>query len=158
MEKISFPENTLIFLNKSYLTVKKNNKMFCCDYFMFGRIIEASTTPQDMSTYDLKENKVKMVREILGLYETVGYVIVRGLPDEAFFNYGFDKEMTKILYLHYRGRIPNSFCGTMFNRRKMLAESCEVDAKRSNIYFFALHHRQDRRHKPIPKKCQHFSY
>ena len=166
MEKVNFSENALIFLNKSYLTVKKNNKMFCCDYFMFGWIIEASTTPQDMSTYDLKENEVKMVRprynneteEFLGLYETVGYVIVRGLPKEAFFSYGFDKEMSKILYLHYRRRIPNSFCGTIFNRRKMLAESCEVDAERSNIYFFALHHRQGRRHKPRPKKCQHFSY
>ena len=59
-----------------------------------------------------------------------------------FFNYGFDKEKSKILYSHYR-RSSNSFCGTMFDRHKMWVENCEVDAECSNIYFFSvLHHRQ----------------
>ena len=31
MEKINFPENTLIYLNQLYLTVKKNKEIFCCD-------------------------------------------------------------------------------------------------------------------------------
>ena len=31
MEKINFPENTLIYLNQSHLTVKKNKEIFCCD-------------------------------------------------------------------------------------------------------------------------------
>ena len=35
-----------------------------------------------------------------GLYETIGYVVVRGSPEEVFFNYGYDCEKSKILYLH----------------------------------------------------------
>ena len=36
MEKVNFPENTLFYLNQSYLTVKKNKKNFYCDYFILG--------------------------------------------------------------------------------------------------------------------------
>ena len=66
-----------------------------------------------MSTNDLKENEVRMVRskynpetsEFLRLYETVGFVVARGSPEEVFFNYGYDKEKSKVLYFHYRRRI-----------------------------------------------------
>ena len=36
MEKVNFPENTVFYLNQSYLTVKKNKKIFYCDYFILG--------------------------------------------------------------------------------------------------------------------------
>ena len=60
--------------------------------------------------------------EFLGLYETVGFMVVRGSPDEVFFNYGFEKEKSQVLYSHYRRRIPNSFNGTIFNRHHVLIE------------------------------------
>ena len=75
-------------------------------------------------------------REFLGLYETVGYAAVRGSPEEVFFNQGYDNEKSKVLYSHYRRRMANSFCGTMFNSHKILVESGEIDPNRSNIYFF----------------------
>ena len=86
MEKVNFPENTLIYLNQAYLAVKKNQKKFCCDYFILGQIIEVSTPPYDMSACNLKENKVKMVRprcssetgEFPSLYDTVCYIVVKG--------------------------------------------------------------------------------
>ena len=64
-----------------------------------------------MSTYILKENEVKMVGpkynpktgEFLGLYENVGFIVVRGSPEEVFFNYGYDKEKSKVLYAHHKG-------------------------------------------------------
>ena len=73
-------------MNQAYLTVKKNKRILYCDYFVLGQIVEASTPPQDMSTYTLKENELKVVRpkynaetwKFLGLYETVGYSVVRG--------------------------------------------------------------------------------
>ena len=40
------------------------------------------------------------------------------------------------LYSHCGRMIPNSFCGAMFNRHRLLVESCEVDPESSNIYFF----------------------
>ena len=91
-----------------------------------------------MSTYVLKKNSVSMLRpkynpergEFLGLYETVVFM-VRGSPEEVFFNYGYDKEKSNVLYAYYRRRISNFFSGTMIERG-------EADAEFSNIFFFSL--------------------
>ena len=32
MEKVNFPENTLLYINQAFLTVKKNKNIFYCDY------------------------------------------------------------------------------------------------------------------------------
>ena len=86
---------------------------------------------------------IKMVRpkynpetgEFLGPYATVGFMVVRGSPEDVFFTYEDDKEKSKVLYAHYRRRIPNSFSGTIFNRHRVMIESAEADAEFSNIYF-----------------------
>ena len=135
MEKVNFLENILIYFNQTYLTIKKYKKIFYCDYFILGQIVESSNPPQDVSSQTLKENRVKMVRprcdpktsEFKGLYETLGYLVLRGSPDEVFFNYGLDREKSKVLYSHYRGRTPNYFSGTIFNRHRTMIESEEVD-------------------------------
>ena len=74
--------------------------------------------------------------EFKGLYETIGYLVVKGSPEEVFFNYRFNCEKSKVLYLHYRRRIPNSFTRTIFNRHRTMIESGVVDGDFSNIYFF----------------------
>ena len=89
-----------------------------------GQILEVANPPEDISTYILKENEVKMIRpkydaetgEFLGLYKNFGFIVVRGSPDEVFFNYGYNKDKSKVLYSPYRRRIPNSFSRTIFNR------------------------------------------
>ena len=73
--------------------------------------------------------------EFLGLYETVGFMVVKGSPDEVFFNYGYNKDKSKVLYSHYRRRIPNSFSGIIFNCHRTI-ETGEIDSEFSNIYFF----------------------
>lgn len=75
-----------------------------------GQIVEATNPPENISTYVLKENEVKMMRpkynaevgKFLSIYETVGFMVVRGSPDEVFFSYGYDKDKFKFLYSHYR--------------------------------------------------------
>ena len=74
--------------------------------------------------------------EFLCYYETIGYLVVRGSPEEVFFNYGFDKEKSKILYSTYCKRMSSSFSRTAFNRHKSMIESEEVEGDFSNIYFF----------------------
>ena len=138
MKEVNYLENTILYLNQAYVTVTKNKKVYYCDFFVLGQIVE------DISTYFVKENKVKMIRpkynaetgEFLGLYETIGFMAVRGSPDEVFFNYGYDKDKFKVLYSHYRRRIPNSFCGTIFNRQRAMIETGEINSEFSNIYFF----------------------
>ena len=62
MEKVNYQENTLFYVNQAYLTVKKNKKIFYCDYFVPGQIVESSNPPEDISSYTLKENEVRMIR------------------------------------------------------------------------------------------------
>ena len=85
-------------------------------------------------------------REFLGLYETVGFMVVRRSSDEVFFNYGYDKDRSKVLYSHYRRRIPNSFYEIIFNRHRAMIEAGEIDSEFSNIYFFPIYHGQKGRH------------
>ena len=90
--------------------------------------MEAENPPEDISTDALKENDAKMIRpknnaetgELLGLYETVGFMVVTESPEKVLFNYGYDKGKSKVLYFHYRRRIPNSFSGTIFNRHRAM--------------------------------------
>ena len=74
--------------------------------------------------------------EFVGLYQTIGLIVIRGDAEEVFFNYGYDKEKSKVLCSHYRRRIPNAFCGTMFNRHRMAVESGELESDRSCLFFF----------------------
>ena len=62
MEKVKFPENTLLYVNQAYLTVQKNKKIYYCDSYIIGQIVEASNTLENISTYQLKERVVKMAR------------------------------------------------------------------------------------------------
>ena len=92
-----------------------------------------------MSKYELQDREVKFfcpryhkdTGEFLGLYETVGLLGVRGDAEEIFLNYEYDKEKSKVLYLNYRRKTPNSFCGNIFNRQRSVIE-CEE----TSLYFF----------------------
>ena len=92
----------------------------------------------------MKKNDVTMVRprydpetgEFKGLYKTIGYLVVRGSPEEVFFDYGYDKEKSKVIYSYYRRRIPNSFSRIIFNRHRIQIESGEIDGDSSRIFFF----------------------
>ena len=87
MEKGNFPENSLIYINQAYLTFQKNKKIYYYDYFIFGQIIEASNPPSNIETYELKDREVKYyfprynkeTGEFLGVYKTVGLLVVRGM-------------------------------------------------------------------------------
>ena len=50
-----------------------------------------------------------VARQILGLYEWLGFITVRTDPDENFLDYGFCKKKLKILYSYHEIRIPNSW-------------------------------------------------
>ena len=71
----------------------------------------------------------------LGLYESIGYITVRGDYEEHFFDYGFCKEKSKLLYSYHKTVISSSFSGTFFNRHKISYESGSLPTDSSNIYF-----------------------
>ena len=152
MEKVNYPENSIFTLTR-LLTVQKSKKMYYADRLISGQVIEAANVTQDIDSYQCAENEVKIYRpkydistgQFLGLYETVGLIIVRGDDDEVFFNYGFDKDKSKVLYSYQKGKIINSFSGTTLNCHKDMIESGELESEYSNLFFFfyrALHYRQ----------------
>ena len=55
----------------------------------------------------------------MGLYETLGLIIVRGDKDETFLK-------LNLLYSYQNRRIPNSFRDTLFNRHEYIIESGEL--------------------------------
>ena len=120
--------------------------MFYADYLILGQIIEGLNAPEHVSTYFCKEREVKIVRpryepttgEFLGLYETIGFIVVRGDDDDHFLNYGYDQNKSKYLYSFYKRRIPNYFGDTMFTRHRAMFENGYLDTDFSR-FFFAFH-------------------
>ena len=143
MEKVNYPGNTLFYKNQAYLTVKRNKKIFYCDYFILGQIIESSNPTENILSYTFRENEFRMIRpkydtstgEFKGLYKTIRFLVVRGAPDENFFSFGYYQNKSKVLYSHCRRKIPSSFSGTIFNRHRSLIENGKAENDYSNILF-----------------------
>lgn len=72
----------------------------------------------------------------LRLYETVGFIIVRGDSDKVFLNYGFKKQKPGVSYSYCKRKILNGFSGTIFNRHCSILESGERESDMSHLYFF----------------------
>ena len=101
-------------------------------------------SPEDLKNHKFKLDEAKILRlkydtvsgESLGLVETLGYLTIHGDGMECFFDYGYSKENSKVLYSHYKMKIPNSFLGTIFNRHRIQYEFSALDTESSKTYFF----------------------
>ena len=100
IEKKNFPENSIFYLNQGYQSVKDNKKIYHADMFLIGQVNECLSPLEDLHSYECGDREVKMYRPkydkmtgaFLGLYETLGYIMVRGDPQEHFLHYGFCKK------------------------------------------------------------------
>ena len=102
---------------------KAEDYAICLDYAILGQIILASNC-SDLDNYNLKDNEVIIyvpwyntetghLREIK---RWLGFLMVRGDPDEVFCPYGYDEERSKILYSSFKHPLPNIFQGTAFKK------------------------------------------
>ena len=71
-----------------------------------------------------------------GLYESLGYIMVRGEADEHFLGYGYSKQNSEMLHSFHKKCMPNSFSGTFFNRHKIQHKSGALQTNFSQIYYF----------------------
>ena len=112
-KKISYSENSIIYINQVYLTVKINKKLYYHHYFLLGQITETINPQEKIASYVCKDCEVKFYMshydtstgQFLGLYETIGYLVVRSDDDKHFLNYGLCEENSKILYSYLRNRL-----------------------------------------------------
>ena len=98
--KNDFPENSLVYINQAYLTVKERDTMIYCDYTILGQIVVFRSTPEGENIDELIKNDKKLVKiympmydtttgKFLGVKESVGYIMIRNQEDEAFLSYGY---------------------------------------------------------------------
>lgn len=74
--------------------------MFFDEHFILGQVIEAANVPSDIGSYVYVQDEVKFYRpqcnlstgKFVGLYETVGLIIVGANNNETFINHGFKKD------------------------------------------------------------------
>ena len=86
LDKENFPQNSLIYINRGYLTIKDNRKPFYADYYLIGQVNECVNPPEDIENQVCEEREVKLylpryvvvTGKFLGLYERLGYIVVRG--------------------------------------------------------------------------------
>lgn len=143
-KKVNYPQNLIIYINQAYLTVKNNKKMYYADIFLLGQSKEAINLPENVSKDVFKDREIKSYRpkydvstgQFLGLYGTIGYLVVREDEEEHFLNYGYCEENSEIFYSYHKRRIPNSFGDTFFNKHQLLFETGQLKTDFSNIYFF----------------------
>lgn len=136
-EKDNYPENPLFYVNQVFLTVQKSNKMYYTNRYILSQATGAANVSKNIHNYECAKNEVKMYRpesgiatgEFLGLYKTVGLIIVRRENKEAmmkpFANFDYDKVNSKLLFSYQKRRIPNSFSGTLFSRHNYMIENVD---------------------------------
>ena len=145
LEEVNFPENSLFYINQAYLTIQKSKKIFYGDYCLIGQAHESVNPPSGIQNYQCKDDEVKYYRpkydkdtgKFLGLYEAVGFLVVREDPFEVFLLYGYNATKSKILYSTYKQKISSSFSGTLFSRHIKLIENSD-DLKMSQLFFSSL--------------------
>lgn len=59
-DKENIPENSIIYVNQGYLTIKDNKRLLYADYFLLGQVIEAINPPEAIRNYVCKEHEVKL--------------------------------------------------------------------------------------------------
>ena len=102
--------------------------------------------PKDIESYQLNDNKVKILRsrydpisgEFLGIEYCAALVTVRNDPEEQFFNYGYHKENSRVLYSTRKLKVPNSFKTTIFGQHRMQYEGGVFDEQKFSKLFFYL--------------------
>ena len=86
--------------------------------------------PKEIESYELNDNEVKILRsrydpvssEFLGIEYCVALVTVRNDTEEQFFDYGYHKENSKVLYSTRKLKVPSSFKTTIFGQHRMQYE------------------------------------
>lgn len=62
MEKVNFPENSLLYINQADATIQKGQKIFYGKHFILRQKIETANVPTDIKSYVHRPEEVKIYR------------------------------------------------------------------------------------------------
>ena len=142
--KANLPENTIFYINQAYQSFKDGKKVYYTDVFILAQIMPLAQQPKDIESYELNDNEVKSLRlkydpvsgKFLGIEYYIALVTVRNDQGEQFFDYGYHKENSKVLYSTRNLKIPNSFKTTSFGQHKMQYEGRAFREQNFSFFFF----------------------
>ena len=123
--------------------------------FILAQIMPPTQQPKDIESYELNDNEVKILRprydpvsgEFLGIKYCVALVTVRNDQEEQFFDYGYNKANSKVLYSTRKLKVPSSFKTTIFGQHKIQYEGGAFDEQKFSKLFFYLPATVDRNEK-----------
>ena len=144
---------TTFYINQGYLSYKDNKKIYYCDTYIIEQVVPLLNPPENLESYVLHSDEAKIIKpkydhvrgEFLGLIKSLGYLTVRRDDHEHFFDYGYNKENSKVLYSTHKMKIPNSFSSTIFIKHRIQFEAGALSETEFFNVFFSCH-RQGRRH------------
>ena len=145
LEKVNMPENCLYYINQAFLSTVKNGEIaMYVQNFIIRQLIFAANQPKDISQYECLPNEVKLLScvydlesgEFKGVRLQLAYIILRGDEHEIFFNYGYDKSKSKVLFSYSKQQIPEAFISTSFKKHfnEIMNEKRNEDS--SSLFYF----------------------
>ena len=106
--KANFPENTLVYINSGTVSAVKGGHEIYLDYVILAHILPVanSSADIDLGNHKYQDNEVLLYVPLYntenGLYQGLdkkfANIILRGDINETFYEYGHDKERSKMLY------------------------------------------------------------
>ena len=144
LEKANLPENTLFYVNQGYQPYKDGKKCYYNDIYIVAQIMPLAHQPKDIESYDCKDDKVKILQKkydsatgkFLGIEYCVALTTDNG-PEEQFFDSGYVKANSKMLYSTRKSKIPSSFKATAFGPHKNQYEGgVFLEQGFSKIFFY----------------------
>ena len=123
--------------------------------FILAQIMPLTQQPKDIESCELNDNEVKILRprydpvsgEFLGIKYCVALVTVRNDQEEQFFDYGYNKANSKVLYSTRKLNVSSSFKTTIFGQYKSQYEGGAFDEQNFSKLFFYLPATVDRNEK-----------
>ena len=134
--------------------LKAGERAIYLDYVALAQILPASVCPSNIDSYEFQENEVLLLVPLYntengyfkGLKKWLGYITIRGDPDEQFYSYGFDEEKPKVLCASMKQPLPNIFQGTAFKKHIPFLIDAKGPESSSKMFFF-LPYTTDRKEK-----------
>ena len=104
MDKVNYPENTLLYINQAHLTTQKGESILYADHFISDQIISVNVL-NNVENCKCWSDDVKIISPLCDVStgdfkefdEIIGFLSVRGDFDITFFNYGYNKERSMVV-------------------------------------------------------------
>ena len=145
IEKVNIPENTLLYINQGFIsTVKNGDLAMYVHNFIIGQLLLGANQPDDITTYECKDNEVKLLTCVYDLESgkfkelrlMLAYIIIRGDDDEVFFSYGYSKSKSTVLYSYSKQQIPDTFISTSFKKHFQEVVNEKKDEDFSHMFYY----------------------